>query len=284
MNVMYCGDVHITQGVFLSALSLTHYVQQPLHVYVLTMDVTLNGRHWMPVSAEDMADLEALLNQRLPGSNVQRFDVSSLFMEQLPVQNLETRFTPCCMLRLYADLVEEIPERILYLDTDVLCHGDPMDFYALDLTGRDLAGVLDQYGKWWFHNHGLKQDYMNSGVLLLNMEEIRRDGLFAACRQMCADKQMFMPDQSALHKLAHRPYLADRKYNEQKVLHPDTVFQHFTTQLKFFPRFHTQSVKPWQTEAVHEVLHLHAYDDLFTEYEQWMKHHSGASDLERNVL
>lgn len=34
-----------------------------------------------------------------------------------------TRFTPCCMLRLYADRIPELPDRLLYLDTDVLCAG-----------------------------------------------------------------------------------------------------------------------------------------------------------------
>ncbi len=34
---------------------------------------------------------------------------------------MKTRFTPCCMLRLFADEILELPDKILYLDNDVIC-------------------------------------------------------------------------------------------------------------------------------------------------------------------
>lgn len=109
-------------------------------------------------------------------------------------------------------------------------------------------------------------DYVNSGVLLLNLPRIRETGLFARCRAMCRNQQMFMPDQSAINKLAQSKKLCQRAYNEQRRLHRDTVFQHFTTSFRFFPWIHTLTVKPWQIEQVHEKLKLYEYDDLFQEY------------------
>lgn len=109
-------------------------------------------------------------------------------------------------------------------------------------------------------------DYVNSGVLLLNLAKIRETGLFKKCRKMCQEEEMFMPDQSAINRLAVSKKIMPRKYNEQRKLHEDTVFQHFTTSFRFFPWFHTLTIKPWQIDRVHEELNITEYDDIFEEY------------------
>ncbi len=179
---------------------------------------------------------------------------------------MQTRFTPFCMLRLYADQVEELPERLLYLDNDVVCRMDITEFYHQELEGIDFAGVLDYYGGWFFRKHLFRRDYVNSGVLLLNMDRIRRTGLFTKCRERCRTKKMFMPDQSALNKLAETKRICPRRYNEQRSLHADTALQHFTTSFRFWPWLHTVTVKPWQVEQVHEQLKLYEYDSILQEY------------------
>lgn len=78
---------------------------------------------------------------------------------------------------------------------------------------------------------------------------------------------MFMPDQSALNKLVQKKVLFARRYNEQRKVHPDTVFQHFTTSFRWFPVFHTVSVKPWDRQGMHETLGLYEYDSIYDEYD-----------------
>ena len=95
----------------------------------------------------------------------------------LPKKNMGSYFTPCSMLRLYIDKIPELCQldRILYLDYDVVCRGSIVEFYNTDLTNIEVAGVLDIYGRIWYHYHGLfKQDYMNSGVMLFNIPECLR--------------------------------------------------------------------------------------------------------------
>lgn len=128
------------------------------------------------------------------------------------------------MLRLYADLVPQLPDRMLYLDTDVICRRPFAAFYHESMTGVDIAGALDHYGKWWFHHRLMWFDYLNSGVLLMNLARIRADGLLARCRQLLQQRWLFMPDQSALNKLAKCKRILPPKYNEQHKLEPDTVF------------------------------------------------------------
>lgn len=265
MNILYCGDKHIEDGLIISVLSLTENVGEPLNVYVMTVELKNEQFNLEPVSDSVIDYLKRTVAERTGGS-VKKFDVTDLFSRELPQANMETRFTPCCMLRLFADEIPEIPERVLYLDNDVVARMDISDFYYQDIDTYELAGVLDYYGRWFFRKNIFKMDYLNSGVLLLNMRKIHESGLFRKCREMCVCEKMFMPDQSAINKLANKKIIRDRRFNEQRKLHKNTVMQHFTTSFGFFPWFHSLTVKPWQIERVHEILKIFEYDNLFTQY------------------
>lgn len=268
MNLMFCGDKNIVDGVIIALLSITNHTEEPLSVYILTMAFEQNGKSCEPVPESFAEFMNKILKDKNSESFVRVIDASGEFRQCIPQKNLETRFTPGCMLRLYADLIPELPDKILYLDNDIICRRDFSGFYHTDLEGAELAGVLDYYGSWFFRRNILHRDYMNSGVLLLNLEEIRRTGLFEKCRERCRDKKMFMPDQSAINKLAKVKIKADRCYNEQRKLKSDTVFQHFTTSFRFFPYIHTVSVKPWHIDKVHSTLKIYEYDRLFEQYEE----------------
>lgn len=266
MNILYCGDRNIADGVMLSVLSLLECIDIPFNIYILTMQLETEAKTFYSLPQVFADHLDKLVKKYNPNSSVTLIDATDLFAEQPPTANLETRFTPCCMLRLFADKIEQLPDRLLYLDNDVICRSDCSDFYFQDIEQYELVGVLDYYGRWFFRNNILRADYLNSGVLLLNMANIRQTGLFQKCRDRCRDKKMFMPDQSAINKLAVAKKIDKRKYNDQRKLHDDTVFQHFTTSFRFFPYIHTVSVKPWQIDKVHSILKLHEYDQLFDKY------------------
>lgn len=271
MNILYCGDENIAKGVVLSVMSLMEHVEEPLHIYLLTARLETPDRCIAPLPADLAKRLARLTARTRPENTVTLLDITDLFCGELPTANLDTRFTPCCMLRLFADRVAVLPDRLLYLDNDVLCRGDIAEFYHQDMDGFELAGALDHYGRWFFRNDPWKQDYLNSGVLLLNLNEIRKTGLFQKCRVRCREKKMFMPDQSAINKLAVRKKILPRCFNEQRRLRPDTLLQHFTTSFRFFPWVHTVTVKPWDMDRMHSVLKLHEYDELFTAYTKEMQ-------------
>ncbi len=266
MNILYCGDKNIDDGLMLSLLSLMEYNTAPLNVYVLTMNYKDGDRVCEPLSAALAIYLDKVLKENNKESSLTLIDVTEHFKAETPTANIETRFTPGCMLRLYADLVEELPSKILYLDNDVLCRKSIEVLYSTDMSDLEMAGVLDYYGRWFFRKNIFKLDYLNSGVLLLNMDIIRQTGLFTKCRKMCMEKQMFMPDQSALNKLSVKKGILPRKFNEQRKLKEDTVLQHFTTSFRFFPYIRTVTVKPWDIERVNSVLRLHCYNDLYENF------------------
>ncbi len=267
MNILYCGDKNIEEGLLISVLSLINNVREEICVYVMTMQIEYNGRAYAAVSDSTISFLDERVRAKFPLGFVKKLDVTEKFRAEVPEANMSTRFTPFCMLRLFADQFSELPDKLLYLDNDVVCRRDITDFYSQPMDDWELAGVLDYYGGWFFRRNIFRRDYINSGVLLLNLARIRESGLFSACRRMCVNKKMFMPDQSAINKLSSAKKLLPRKYNEQRKLKSDTVLQHFTTSFRFFPWLHTLTVKPWQVDKVHDVLKLHEYDELLTQFQ-----------------
>lgn len=258
MNILFCGDKNVCEGIFLSALSVYKRVKEPINIYILTASV--RDRSAIPQQFKDS------LQKSIPTCQVFLIDITEVFCQYLPEANMGTRFTPLCMLRLFADMVPEIPDKLLYLDTDVLCRGDFSSLYHSDFSDTEIAGVPDRYGKWFFGNI-LKHDYLNSGVLVMNMTKIRKSGLMKRCRELCRDKKMFMPDQTALNKLAVKQKIPPQ-YNEQGRIKSDTVFKHFTTYFKFFPYIRAVTIKPWQPDKLHDILGIFEFDDILEEYKR----------------
>lgn len=263
MNIMYCGDKNIESGLIISILSLIKNNTNELNFYVLTMKY---DGHEM-VSKKCINLLEKKIKKVNKASSIKLIDVTKEFEKDKPEANLDTRFTPFCMLRLYSDLVN-LPNKILYLDNDVVCLKNIEELYNIDVEKHEIAGVLDYYGKHIYKKHILKRDYINSGVLLMNMKLIKETGLLKKCRKMCKEKEMLLPDQAALNKLANTKLIINNKFNEQHKTKKDTVFRHFSNTFIFFPRFKVRKIKPWDIEKLHVILKEHSFDDVLDEYKK----------------
>lgn len=270
MNVLYCGDKGIERGVLISILSILKYNLGEIHFYILT----INYKDTVAFSGKTGKFLDGIVKKKNPKSFVKVIDATEVFVANLPEKNMNSYFTPCSMLRLYIDKIPEIAalERVLYLDYDVVCRGDLNELYNTDLTGIEAAGVLDIYGKHFYHYHGLKQDYMNSGVMLFNMPECLKTKMFERAALKCAERWMMLADQAALNKSIRRRKILPRKFNEQgERPKTDTVLHHFSNNFKFWPVFHVQKVKPFEVKKIHEILKITEYDDLLDEFEGLVK-------------
>ncbi|MBO4369890.1 MAG: hypothetical protein J5808_00825 [Paludibacteraceae bacterium] len=266
IQLLYCGDSGIEQGLVLSLLSVAEVVKRPLQVYVMTTSLTHGDKCYRTVSRTTADYLDRMLKQYHPQSAVILIDCSERFVRELPEANLDSRFTPLCMLRLFADYEPALQGKILYLDNDVLCLRDFSDFYDQDMTGIEIAGVPDYYGRWVYSP--IRRDYINSGVLLMNMDLIRGNGLFAKCRDFCRKTRRLLPDQEAINRFAQSKRICHRRYNDQRRLHEDTVLQHFSTTFRIWPIPRSVTVKPWDFEAVHKILKLDIYNSLFEKYKR----------------
>ena len=269
MNILYCGDKGIERGVLVSILSILKHNRVPIYFYILT----INYEDTKAFTEKAAKFLDSLVKGANSKSFVKLIDATEVFISNLPKKNMGSYFTPCSMLRLYVDKIPEIAklDRLLYLDYDVVCRGDLSEFYDMDLDGVEAAGVLDIYGRRWYHYHGLlKQDYMNSGVMLFNISKCLETGMFEKAVLLCARKRMMLADQAALNKAIEKRKLVDRKYNEQEERpRKDTILHHFSNNFKFWPYFRVQKVKPFEIEKIHKVLKITEYDDILEEYNKF---------------
>ena len=144
MNVLYCGDRNIEDGLIISILSLLKNARTNLSVYVLT----INSKEWNIDGVTDkcidvLDNKMKLINKE---NSIKKIDITEIFEKELPAKNMKTRFTPCCMLRLFADEIVELPDKILYLDNDVICRKDCKEFYNQDMEKYEIARV---FGLLW---------------------------------------------------------------------------------------------------------------------------------------
>lgn len=266
MNILYCGDRYVIDGLVISILSLLKNTNENLYVYVFTMDYEDVLKKYDPITKKDIDILDKLVKEKNKKNFVKLIDLTKIASSNLPIANLDTRFTPYCMLRLYADLVKGMPSKILYLDNDIVALKDPVELYNMNNKDYELVGVLDRYGSHLFKTKIIRKTYVNSGVLLMNLDLIKETGLFEKAREKCKKTKMLLPDQTALNICARKKLIIDKKYNEQKKIYPETVFRHYTTTFKFWPKYHTQTIKPWNIEKLHDVLKDHEFDDILEKY------------------
>ncbi|MDO5402605.1 MAG: glycosyltransferase [Eubacteriales bacterium] len=262
LNLMFCGNDKVFDGMLVSLLSIIKYTKKPLGVYILTMDLSEINESYIPVSERQAVFLEKLIKTVNCESTVKLIDISDIFKKEMTGSiNILSSYTPYTMVRLFADEIEDIPDKILYLDTDTIASDSIEPVFDTDMEGAEFAGVIDYLGKWF-----IRYDYMNAGVMLLNMPQIRKTGVFKRARQMCGSKKMWFPDQTALNRCVKKKKFIDTRYNEQRRLHKDTCIRHFCKTLRLFPYFHTINIKPWQIDKLHEVFKIYIYDDILNEY------------------
>ena len=261
INIMYSGNDKVFKGILLSTLSIIKNTNEAINVNILTMEID----NFKPINKEMCDLLEKVIKEKNPESEVNLYDVTKIFIEEMKdSKNLNNFYTPYCLLRLFADLLD-LPEKIIYLDTDTMVNKDLSEFFNIDITDYEFAGVVDRLGRWFI---GL--NYINSGVLLLNLEKIRETHLFKNTREMVKNKKMAFPDQSALNKLKKHYLKIPSIYNSQRYLKKDTVVKHFCKSIRWLPIYHTINVKPWEVEKVHRRLKIRAYDDIYLKYEEIM--------------
>lgn len=261
INLLYAGNSGVFDGLIIGALSYIKHNKSAANVYILTMDYTEKDARFTPITERDRAFLEEIYKKGNDASRVFLIDAGPYYKkEMIGSPNEKTGYTPYTFLRLFADLIPELPEKLLYLDTDTVIADDLAELYSTDISEYELAAALDYYG-----HHFLGHNYFNAGVILLNIKAIRESGLFRRAVAACAKKKLFLPDQTALNRLVKRKLVLPAKYNEQKHFRDDTVIQHFSKTIIWLPYFHTRNIKPWQTETVTTVL-TKKYDDILEEY------------------
>lgn len=263
INILLCGNKRVFDGALTQLISMTNRTKEPLHVFLMTMNLERVREDFVSITDEQVDFLNQVLRGKNPENVVEKLDVTDLYEQEFHQCINETAYcTPYTLLRLLADLIPEIPDKLLYLDIDIMIANDINKLWSIDVTDYEYAAVKEKYGCWL-----IRPDYFNAGMLLMNMAKIRETGLLAKARELIRTKKLLFADQSAIFKSTTRKKLLPRIYNEQsKFNKKDTVVCHFCKRLMFLPYPHTENYKQWQVEEIHKYLHCYTFDDDLDEY------------------
>lgn len=262
INILFGGNYKVFDGILLCLMSMIKHCNKELNVYILTADVSDLNTNYKPLNESHINILSNILKSKNPNNKITLIKLNEDFNNWiLSSSNKNNSYTPFAFLRLFADKIEILPEKIIYLDTDIMINGDISELFNMDIINQELGIVKDRYGHIF-----IRPKYFNSGMLLMNLKKIKDSNLLEKVREMCSNKKMAFPDQSALNKYCKNKIYLPRKFNEQGKLRKDTIVHHFSKKIKWFPFFHTTNIKPWQIEAVQNKYKCHAYDDIFEKY------------------
>lgn len=264
INVLFCGNAGVFDGMLTCSLSILKRMErcEAVTFYIFTMDVSHIEERYRPVSEEQLRFFQEVIAEYNPENRAVLIDVTELYLKEFGgCPNEDAYCSPYTLIRLFADLVPSLPEKLLYLDVDIMFNRDIHLLYDVDVRGYEYAASRDHYGKYLVH-----PNYVNAGVLLFNLKYMRETGLLRKARELIKTKKLLFADQSAIIRSTTRRKMLPQRFNDQKFLHKHTIVRHFSKRLFYLPYPHTDNVKQWQVSRVHKVFGYYQFDDILYEY------------------
>ena len=264
VNILFCGNEGVFDGMLTGMLSILKRTgsPEPFTFYIFTMTLTRIKENYTPVTAAQKAFLENVARAYNSENRIKLIDVTELYEKEFAhCPNENAYCSPYTLIRLLADLVDGMPDKLLYLDADIMFNRDVHLLYDTDVSEYEYAAGRDHYGKYL-----IQPNYINAGVLLFNMKKMRETGIFAKARDWLRKKKLVFADQSALIRSTTRKKMLPQRFNDQKFLHKHTVVRHFSKRLFWLPYPHTDNIKQWHVTRVHKVFKYFAFDDILFEY------------------
>jgi lipopolysaccharide biosynthesis glycosyltransferase len=264
INILFSGNEGVFDGVLTCMLSIMKRTdtKEPFHIYIYTMDVSHLKPQYVPISEQAAEFLDGIAKKYNPENCVQRVDVTDIYMREFGgCPNEQCYCSPYTLLRLFADLIPGMPDKLLYLDVDILFNRDIRLLYEIDVSDCEYAAARDHYGKYL-----LNPNYINAGVLLFNLKRMKETGILEKARELIRTKKLLFADQSALYRSTTRKKMLPQRYNDQKFLHKHTIVRHFSKRLFYLPYPHTANIKQWKVSQIHRIFRYYVFDDILYEY------------------
>jgi lipopolysaccharide biosynthesis glycosyltransferase len=190
-------------------------------------------------------------------------------------------------------------DKVLYLDSDVLVLSDVMELFEKDLGNHPLAAVKDVYdakvldvatekimnfseylGRWLEISPEYHSRYFNSGVLLMNLNVLRKRNQVESLRSLAHKKHFVYPDQDILNIFYISEYMElGREWN-----YPAWVFPEGDIHVNIL-HFIGEG-KPWvYGPSIHEIGFVPFGNDIYYKYLRdtpWME--EVVSRIDKNKL
>lgn len=198
IKIAFCFDENLVEQVKVAIASLLDYgVTEQVH-YSIYCVCTEKAAYIETQLARivEARDCKSLLNVKV---------AKNLYGDAYEVRGI----TSGAYLRLMLHRILPDVDKIIYVDIDVLFCGDLLQVWQTDMTDDVVAAVkgpVNLSDKWewnrsrpyWQSLEGIKGGYINSGVLVLNLQEIRRRNLEVQWDEW-AKERLYYQDQDILN-------------------------------------------------------------------------------------
>ena len=264
VNILFCGNDKVFDGMLTCSLSIVKRTEsrEPFAFYVFTMDVSHIDPKYVPVTDAQIDFYENIMKSYNKDNKVIKIDVTKEYHDAFDGCPNESAYcSPYTLIRLLADKVDGMPDKLLYLDADIMFNRDIHLLYDIDVSEYEYAAARDHYGKYL-----LRPDYINAGVLLFNMVKMKENHVFEKAVDQLRNKKLLFADQSALFRSTSKKKMLPQRFNDQKFLHKHTVVRHFSKRLFWLPYPHTENIKQWDVSKVHKKFRYYVFDDILYEY------------------
>ena len=181
----------------------------------------------------------------------------------------------------YRLLISEILplyHKIIYLDCDLIIVKDIANLFKTDIADNYLGAVIDKGVQNYFLPHvpefkkymqslGMQhvENYFNSGVLIMNLEAIRKESLIDQFIQIAQKNNQFFHDQNVLNAVCDgKVFFLESQWNIQCC---DKIKD------KNFGIIHYCGDKPWNKKGVHLAKYWWKYAQNTFHYEKILTHY-----------
>lgn len=266
INTLFCGNYKVFDGILSCIISILKRTEtkEPFHFYLFTMDVHHLREDYTPITEKQVDFLQKVVKSYNSENLVTKIDVTDLYNKEFANSpNEQCYCSPYTLIRLFADLVPEIPEKLLYLDADLLFNKDITKLYNIDIEKYEYAAAPDHYGKlvlFW------QKKFINAGVILFNMKKCKETGLFEKSRNEIRMHKLTFADESAIIRSTTYQLKISQRFNDQKFLYKGTVIRHFSKRLFWLPYPHTENIKQWNYTKMLAKFKYLCFEDVLSEY------------------
>lgn len=276
VNILLCGNKKVFDGALTLLISMANKTKEPIKCYIFTMDLSRLKPEYLPIEDKQIEFLNKVMQTKNKENSIEKVDVTEIYKKEFDFCKNEGAYcTPYTLLRLLMDLVPNMPDKLLYLDIDMMVGDDIIKLYNTDISEYEYAAVREKYGSVF-----ISRNYTNAGMLLINMKKARENNLFEKARELIRTKKMLFADQDALFRSTTKKLILPREFNEQaRFNRKGTVICHFCKRLllwPFPPRI--ENFKQWNVEEVHSLLRCHAFDSDLEEYQKLKKEYENERD------
>lgn len=258
MEIVCCTDTNfvIPLGVMMHSLCVNNE-KEMLHFHIIVDDT---------VTEQQKNELKTVVPK---DGTIDFYLINIESIRQYLVVKVENFPVPIYYRLLMAKILPETVHKVLYLDADMIVRHDLAELWNTSLEDMAVAGIPNQSdcGQYWNRlGYPKESGYFNSGVLLLNLDYIRKHDLSASFIAYIKQnpEKLLCPDQDVLNfVLRDCKVQLPIRYNAQEGYYrelPESVFgdiNEFEKDVNNPYIVHYTKEKPWMTSCSHPLKKLY---------------------------